>query len=56
MTRMRKRGWSTSELISDEDFGRGIQLMEQAARKEDPPEPVTELIDLLVLRRPGEEQ
>jgi len=53
VARLRQRGVSTFELISDEEFERGIELMEQAARDEDPPKPVTELIDLLVLCRGG---
>ena len=53
VARIRQRGVSTFELISDEEFERGIELMEQAARDEVPPKPVTELIDLLVLCRGG---
>jgi len=49
--RIRQRGLSTFELISDEEFQQGIRLMEDAAREEDPTKPVTEMIDLLVFAR-----
>ena len=49
--RIRRRGVSTFELISAEEFERGIKLMQEAAREENPPKPVTEMIDFLVLRR-----
>ncbi|NQT18260.1 MAG: class I SAM-dependent methyltransferase [Planctomycetes bacterium] len=53
VARIRQRGVSTFELISDEEFERGIRRMEQAARDEDPPKPVTERIDFLVMHRGG---
>jgi ubiquinone/menaquinone biosynthesis C-methylase UbiE len=49
--RMKLRAASTFELMSDEDFHAGITAMEEAARSEAEPLPVTETIDFLVFRR-----
>ncbi len=49
--RIRQRGLSTFELISDEEFQQGVRLMEDTAHREDPTRPVTEMIDLLVFGR-----
>jgi len=49
--RMRKRGLSTFDLISHEEFEEGLQLMEKAVQTEDPSRKVTETIDLMVFSR-----
>jgi SAM-dependent methyltransferase len=46
--RLRMRADTTLELLSDEDFERGLQAVEVAARTED--EPVIDSLDLLVAR------
>jgi ubiquinone/menaquinone biosynthesis C-methylase UbiE len=50
--RIRKRGLSTFELISDEEFQAGLRLMEKTAETEDPSREVTEKIDFMVFSRP----
>jgi ubiquinone/menaquinone biosynthesis C-methylase UbiE len=47
--RMRMRGLSTFEYLSDEQFQEGMRRMEKAARTRDPSQPVTEPIDFMVL-------
>jgi SAM-dependent methyltransferase len=49
--RIRKRGLSTFELISDEEFEAGLRRMEKAVQTEDPFRAVTEKIDLIVFSR-----
>lgn len=49
--RIRKRGLSTFELMSHEEFETGLRLMEKAARTEDPSREVAENIDLMVFTR-----
>jgi ubiquinone/menaquinone biosynthesis C-methylase UbiE len=49
--RIRKRGLSTFELISDAEFEAGLRRMESAAQTEDPSRAVTEKIDLMVFSR-----
>jgi ubiquinone/menaquinone biosynthesis C-methylase UbiE len=49
--RMRKRGLSTFELISDQEFKEGIRRMKIAARNENPSSEITEDIDFLVFSR-----
>jgi ubiquinone/menaquinone biosynthesis C-methylase UbiE len=49
--RIRKRGLSTFELISDEEFEVGLRRMEEAAQTENLSRPVTEKIDLMVFSR-----
>jgi ubiquinone/menaquinone biosynthesis C-methylase UbiE len=49
--RVRLRAISTLELISDAEFEAGIARMKHAADREDPPRPVVEEVDLVVLRR-----
>jgi ubiquinone/menaquinone biosynthesis C-methylase UbiE len=51
LARLRKRGVSTFELISDEDFEAGLRRMDQAAREGELAGPVRESIDLLVLAK-----
>lgn len=46
--RIRKRGLSTFELISDEEFEAGLWRMEGAAETKDSSCPVTEKIDLMI--------
>jgi len=49
--RLSRRAISTFELISEEDFRRGMDAAREAARRE-PPAPVVDPVDLLVLRAP----
>lgn len=49
--RLRKGGVSSFELVSKEEVEDGLARMEAAAELPDAPSPVTERIDLLVLRR-----
>lgn len=49
--RLRKGGVSSFELVSKEEVEEGLARMEAAAECPDAPSPVTERIDLLVLRR-----
>jgi ubiquinone/menaquinone biosynthesis C-methylase UbiE len=49
--RVKLRAISTLELISDAEFEAGIARMQSAAEREDPPRPVVEDVDLVVLRR-----
>jgi ubiquinone/menaquinone biosynthesis C-methylase UbiE len=49
--RVKLRAISTLELISDAEFEAGIARMKHAADREDPPRPVVEEVDLVVLRR-----
>ncbi len=48
--RLRKRGVSTLELLTDEEFAQGIANMEKASRQMDQTQPVYEKIDFLVFR------
>ena len=48
--RLRKRGISTLELLTDEEFAQGITNMEKAGRQMDQTKPVYEKIDFLVFR------
>lgn len=49
--RIEKKGLSVFELISDEEFTKGINLMKKAALEEDPKKPVIEKLDLLVFSK-----
>jgi ubiquinone/menaquinone biosynthesis C-methylase UbiE len=49
--RVKLRAISTLELISDAEFEAGIARMQRAAEREDPPRPIVEDVDLVVLRR-----
>ena len=49
--RIRKRGISTFELISDKEFSEGLRLMEKAEQTENNDSEVTEKIDLMVFSR-----
>ena len=49
--RVKLRAISTLELVSDEEFGRGIEEMRAVAEAEADPAPVIEQVDLLVFRR-----
>ena len=48
--RLRQRGISTLELLSDQEFEQGLRNMEYACPSMDPSKPITEKIDLLVFR------
>jgi cyclopropane fatty-acyl-phospholipid synthase-like methyltransferase len=50
--RIRLKGVSTFELLSEEQFQRGLSAMQASAEREDPPRPVTEMVDFLVFRKP----
>lgn len=50
--RMKLKGLSTFEFLSEEEFQEGIRTMEQAARAEVEPKPVMDPIDMLVFRVP----
>jgi ubiquinone/menaquinone biosynthesis C-methylase UbiE len=49
--RMKRRALSTFELMTDAEFHEGLERMREAVERETVPAPVTERIDLLVLRR-----
>jgi len=49
--RMKRRALSTFELMTDAEFHEGLERMREAVERETAPSPVTERIDLLVLRR-----
>jgi len=51
--RIKRRALSTLALLSDAEFEAGLERMRRAAEAETRPRPVTEEIDLLVLRRVG---
>jgi ubiquinone/menaquinone biosynthesis C-methylase UbiE len=51
--RIKRRALSTLALLSDAEFEAGLERMRRAAEAETRPRPVTEEIDLLVLRRAG---
>ena len=48
--RVRLRADSTLELLSDEEFARGLDSLERAAAREETATPVVDYLDLLVLR------
>lgn len=51
--RIQQRALSTLALLSDAEFAAGLARMRRAAEAETRPRPVSEDIDLLVLRRPA---
>jgi ubiquinone/menaquinone biosynthesis C-methylase UbiE len=51
--RISLRAISSLELLDDEAFERGLAGLRAAAAAESDPQPVMELLDLVVLRRPG---
>ncbi len=50
-TRARLRADTTLALLSDEEFTRGLTMLERASRQEGPQRPIVESVDLLVLSR-----
>jgi len=51
MNRIQKRGSSTLDLLPNEEFDQGLTRLRRAVQQETRPRPVTESIDLLILRR-----
>lgn len=50
INRLRQRGISTLEILSDDEFEQGIKNMEKACLTMDPTQPIVEKIDLLVFQ------